>query len=138
MTLAEREAELIEIFEWIEDDTDRYIQIMDYGKKMPEFPESEKTESNEVKGCQSKVWLTYRYDNGKLYFQADSNTAITKGIVAILVFLWSDLSPKEISEASLDILEKIELRKHLTSQRNNGLTAMIQKMKGVASVVSND
>lgn len=138
MTLAEREAELIEIFEWIEDDTDRYVQIMDYGKKMPEFPESEKTESNEVKGCQSKVWLTYRYDNGKLYFQADSNTAITKGIVAILVFLWSDLSPKEISEASLDILEKIELRKHLTSQRNNGLTAMIQKMKGVASVVSND
>lgn len=138
MTLAEREAELIEIFEWIEDDTDRYIQIMDYGKKMPEFPESEKMESNEVKGCQSKVWLTYRYDNGKLYFQADSNTAITKGIVAILVFLWSDLSPKEISEASLDILEKIELRKHLTSQRNNGLTAMIQKMKGVASVVSND
>lgn len=138
MTLAEREAELIEIFEWIEDDTDRYIQIMDYGKKMPEFPESEKTESNEVKGCQSKVWLTYRYDNGKLYFQADSNTAITKGIVAILVFLWSDLSPKEISEASLDILEKIELRKHLTSQRNNGLTAMIQKIKGLAGAVSND
>jgi len=137
MNLVEREAELIEIFEWIEDDTDRYVQIMDYGKNLPQFPESNKTESNEVKGCQSKVWLTYKYENGKLYFQADSNTAITKGIVALLVYLWSDLSPKEVSEASLDILDKIELRKHLTSQRNNGLIAMVQKMKGVAGVVSN-
>ena len=135
MTLAEREAELIEIFEWIEDETDRYVQIMDYGKKMPEFLESERIESNEVKGCQSKVWLTYKFENGKLHFQAESNTAITKGIVALLVFLWSDLSPKEISEASLDILDKIELRKHLTSQRNNGLTAMMQKMKGVAGAM---
>lgn len=137
MTLAEREAELTEIFEWIEDETDRYVQIMDYGKKIPEFPESERIESNEVKGCQSKVWLTYKFENGKLHFQADSNTAITKGIVALLVFLWSDLSPKEISEASLDILDKIELRKHLTSQRNNGLTAMIQKMKMVAKLANN-
>jgi len=137
MNLVEREAELIEIFEWIEDDTDRYVQIMDYGKNLPQFPESNKTESNEVKGCQSKVWLTYKYENGKLYFQADSNTAITKGIVALLVYLWSDLSPKEVSEASLDILDKIELRKHLTSQRNNGLIAMVQKMKGVAGLVSN-
>lgn len=137
MNLAEREAELIEIFEWIEDETDRYVQIMDYGKKLSDFPESNKTESNEVKGCQSKVWLTYKHENGKLYFQADSNTAITKGIVAILVYLWSDLSPKEISEASLDILDKIELRKHLTSQRNNGLIAMVQKMKGIAGAMSN-
>jgi cysteine desulfuration protein SufE len=137
MILAEREAELIEIFEWIEDETDRYVQIMDYGKKMPEFPESERIESNEVKGCQSKVWLTYKFENGKLYFQADSNTAITKGIVALLVFLLSDLSPKEISEASLDILDKIELRKHLTSQRNNGLTAMVQKMKTLATSANN-
>lgn len=137
MTLAEREAELIEIFEWIEDETDRYVQIMDYGKKMPEFPESERIESNEVKGCQSKVWLTYKFENGKLYFQADSNTAITKGIVALLVFLLSDLSPKEISEVSLDILDKIELRKHLTSQRNNGLTAMVQKMKTLATSANN-
>jgi cysteine desulfuration protein SufE len=104
---------------------------------MPEFPESERIESNEVKGCQSKVWLTYKFENGKLYFQADSNTAITKGIVALLVFLLSDLSPKEISEASLDILDKIELRKHLTSQRNNGLTAMVQKMKTLATSANN-
>ena len=137
MNLAVREEELVEIFDWIEDETDRYVQIMDYGKKLPAFPEQERIEENEVKGCQSKVWLTYKFENGKLHFQADSNTAITKGIVALLVFLLSDLSPKEISEASLDILDKIELRKHLTSQRNNGLTAMVQKMKTLATSANN-
>ena len=111
MTLEEREAELIELFDWIEDDTDRYVQIMDYGKKLPRLQESDRVESNEVKGCQSKVWLAYTFKDGKLLFQADSNTAITKGIVALLVFLWSDLSPSEIKDASLDVLEKIELRK---------------------------
>lgn len=133
MTLAEREAELMEIFEWIEDETDRYVQIMEYGKKLPDFPESDRTEMNEVKGCQSKVWLTHKLVDGKLFFQADSNTAITKGIVAILVFLWSGLTPVEIANANLDILEKIELRKHLTSQRNNGLTAMIHKIRSLAT-----
>lgn len=132
MTLTQREAELIDVFEWIEDDTDRYVQIMDYGKKLPLFPEDKKTEENEVKGCQSKVWLTYSFENNQLFFYADSNTAITKGIVAVLVYLWSGLSPQEVINANLEILDKIELRKHLTSQRNNGLTAMIQKMKFIA------
>lgn len=132
MTLAEREQEIIELFEWIEDDTDRYVQIMDLGKELALFPEESKTEINEVKGCQSKVWLTHSIEKDKIYFQADSNTAITKGIVAILVRLWSGLSAKQISEANLDILETIELRKHLTSQRSNGLTAMILKMKEIA------
>lgn len=137
MTLAEREAELYELFDWIEDETDRYVQIMDYGKKLAEFSKEDKVVANEVKGCQSKVWLTYTYRDGKLYFYADSNTAITKGIVAILVYLWSGLTPKEIMDASLDILDKIELRKHLTSQRNNGLKAMIDKMKTVANTLNN-
>lgn len=133
-TLSEREEELIEIFEWIEDDTDRYVQIIDFGRKLSPFPDTSKIEQNEIKGCQSKVWMTHSIENGQIYFQADSNTSITKGIVAMLVYLWSGLSPKEIENASLDILEKIELRKHLTSQRSNGLTAMIQKMKQIGKV----
>ena len=133
-TLSEREEELIEIFEWIEDDTDRYVQIIDFGRKLNPFPDASKIEQNEIKGCQSKVWMTHSIENGQVYFQADSNTSITKGIVAMLVYLWSGLSPKEIENASLDILEKIELRKHLTSQRSNGLTAMIQKMKQIGKV----
>jgi len=132
--LAERENEIIEIFEWIDDDTDRYVQIMDLGKKLAPFPETDKIESHEVKGCQSKVWLTHRIENGKIYFEADSNTAITKGIVAILVYLWSDLSPVEVENADLEVLDKIKLRKYLTSQRSNGLTAMILKIKNLASL----
>lgn len=133
--LERRESDIIELFEWIEDDTDRYVQIMDLGKELADFPVEDQIEENEVKGCQSKVWLTYQFIENKILYQADSNTSITKGIAAILVKLWSGLTPEEITNANLDILEKIELRKHLTSQRSNGLTAMIQKMKAIALLV---
>lgn len=132
-SLLEREQELIELFEWIEDDTDRYVQIMDFGKNMPALDDRYKTEANEVKGCQSKVWLISRLEDGRVYFQADSNTSITKGIVAMLVFLWSDLSVDDFRKSNLEVLEKIQLRQHLSSQRSNGLTAMIHKMKAVVS-----
>lgn len=131
-TLAEREQELIELFDWIEDDSDRYVQIIELGRKLTAFPEEAKVESNEIKGCQSKVWMTHSTIDNHIHFQADSNTSITKGIVAMLVYLWSGLTPSELTAASLEILDKIELRKHLTSQRSNGLTAMIHKMKQVA------
>lgn len=131
--LKEREAELIEIFEWIEDDTDRYDQIIDLGKQLPPFRESMRTDENEVKGCQSKVWLSYEFIDGKLIFNADSNTVITKGIIAILLYLWNQMTPQEIIDSDTEIIEKIGLRQHLTSQRNNGLTAMILKIKAIAS-----
>ncbi len=131
--LKEREAELIEIFEWIEDDTDRYDQIIDLGKQLPPFRESMRTDENEVKGCQSKVWLSYEFIDGKLIFNADSNTVITKGIIAILLFLWNNMTPQEIIDSDTEIIEKIGLRQHLTSQRNNGLTAMILKIKAIAA-----
>lgn len=131
--LKEREAELIEIFEWIEDDTDRYDQIIDLGKQLPPFRESMRTDENEVKGCQSKVWLSYDFIDGKLIFNADSNTVITKGIIAILLYLWNDLTPQEIIDSDTEIIDKIGLRQHLTSQRNNGLTAMIMKIKAIAT-----
>jgi cysteine desulfuration protein SufE len=131
--LKEREAELIEIFEWIEDDTDRYDQIIDLGKKLPPYRESMRTDENEVKGCQSKVWLSYDFIDGKLIFNADSNTVITKGIIAILLYLWNDLTPQEIIDSDTEIIDKIGLRQHLTSQRNNGLTAMILKIKAIAA-----
>jgi cysteine desulfuration protein SufE len=131
--LKAREAELVEIFEWIEDDTDRYDQIIDMGKQLPPFRESKRTDENEVKGCQSKVWLSYEFEEGKLNFNADSNTVITKGIIAILLYLWNDMTPQEIMDSDTEIIEKIGLRQHLTSQRNNGLTAMILKIKAIAA-----
>ncbi len=131
--LKEREAELIEIFEWIEDDTDRYDQIIDLGKQLPPFRESMRIDENEVKGCQSKVWLSFEFIDGKLIFNADSNTVITKGIIAILLYLWNQMTPQEIIDSDTEIIEKIGLRQHLTSQRNNGLTAMILKIKAIAA-----
>lgn len=131
--LKAREAELVEIFEWIEDDTDRYDQIIDMGKQLPPYRESMRTDANEVKGCQSKVWLSYEFEEGKLKFNADSNTVITKGIIAILLYLWNDMTPQEIIDSDTEIIEKIGLRQHLTSQRNNGLTAMILKIKAIAA-----
>lgn len=131
--LKKREAELIEIFEWIDDDTDRYDQIIDLGKQLPPFRESMRIDENEVKGCQSKVWLSYEFIDGKLIFNADSNTVITKGIIAILLYLWNDMTPQEIIDSDTEIIEKIGLRQHLTSQRNNGLTAMILKIKAIAA-----
>ena len=131
--LKDREEEITALFEWIDDDMDRYTEIINFGKKLETFPEDMRLESNEVKGCQSKVWLTHSYQDNRIYFLADSNTTITKGIVAILVYLWSGLSPQEIDDASLEVLDRIELRQHLTSQRSNGLTAMIQRMKAIAN-----
>jgi cysteine desulfuration protein SufE len=133
MLLAEREQALLETFEWVEDPTERYELIIDIGKEMAPISEELKIEANEIKGCQSKVWLVHDYKDLKVNFYADSNTVITKGIVSILVKLWSGLSPIEIRNATIDILDTIELRSHLSSQRNNGLNAMIEKMKKIAS-----
>lgn len=132
--LDKRASELLEIFEWIDDEMERYEVLIDFGAHSlkNKIQESDKTEQNEVKGCQSKVWLNHTYENGNIKFYGDSNTVITKGIVAILIFLWSDLQPKQILDASTEIIDKIGLRKHLTQQRNNGLNAMIERMRLVA------
>ena len=129
--LDKRASELLEIFEWIDDEMERYEVLIDFGAHSlkNQIQEADKHELNEVKGCQSKVWLTHTFMDGKIAFYGDSNTVITKGIVAILIFLWSDLQPKQILEASTEIIDKIGLRKHLTQQRNNGLNAMIKQMK---------
>lgn len=127
------EAEIIELFSWIEEDMDRYEQIIDIGKSLPMMPEHLKTEENEVKGCQSKVWLHCTEDQGKLTFVADSNTVITKGIIALLLKVINQANKEAIASYDFGFIDKINLRAHLSSQRSNGLTAMIQKIKTIAS-----
>jgi cysteine desulfuration protein SufE len=126
------EAEIIELFSWIEEDMDRYEQIIEIGKSLPIMPEHLKTEENEVKGCQSKVWLHCTEDQGKLTFVADSNTVITKGIIALLLKVINQADKSEIASYDFGFIDKINLRAHLSSQRSNGLTAMIQKIKAIA------
>jgi cysteine desulfuration protein SufE len=130
--LSEIEKEIIETFELFDDPMDKYEHIIEIGNELPAMDEKFKTDDFIVKGCQSKVWLRAYKENGKIYYQADSNTVITKGIIALLVKVLSGNTPDVIVNHTLSFIDKIDLRGHLSSQRSNGLTAMIGKMKEYA------
>jgi cysteine desulfuration protein SufE len=130
--LSEIEKEIIETFELFDDPMDKYEHIIEIGNELPAMDEKFKTDDFIVKGCQSKVWLRAYKENGKIYYQADSNTVITKGIIALLVKVLSGNTPDVIVNHTLSFIDKIDLRGHLSSQRANGLTAMIGKMKEYA------
>ena len=103
--------------------------IMELGQKLPNMPEEEKTEDNIVKGCQSKVWLTAKLEDDKLFFSADSNTAITKGLVSLLTRIYNGQSPDDVLSAELYFMHKIGMERFIGTQRSNGFAAMIKQMK---------
>ena len=103
--------------------------VMELGETLEPLEEEKKTEENIVKGCQSKVWLDAQLQGDKIHFKADSNTAITKGLVSILVRILSGRSPKEIVDADLFFIDKVGLNRFIGTQRSNGLGAMIKQMK---------
>jgi len=109
--------------------TEKYEYIIDLGKSLPVINDTFKTSDNTIKGCQSKVWLYAEYINNKLIFTADSDAIITKGIVAILIRVFSNQSPKDIVDAKTDFIEKIGLKQHLSQTRANGLSSMIKQIK---------
>lgn len=135
MSLKERQAAIVSDFAIFDDKMDRYDYIIDLGKEMPALAEEYKTEDNIVKGCQSKVWLRAFREGDKIRYQADSNTVITKGLIALLVRVLDDATAQEIVDAELTFVEDIDLKGHLSSQRSNGFSAMIQKMKDYAKSV---
>lgn len=106
----------------------RYKHLIDFGKKMPAMSEEFKIEENLVKGCQSQVWLEAKLINDKIHFSADSDAAIVKGIVALLVYVYSDSTPDEILTTKPLFLEEVGLREHLSMSRANGLTAMVKQI----------
>ncbi len=128
-TIKEIEEEIISEFSLFDDPMDRYEYIIEIGKKMPDLAEQFKTEENVVKGCQSTVWLHSYVKDGNIFFEADSNTVITKGIIGLLVRVLSGHNADEIINAELNFIDAIGLRSHLSSQRSNGLNAMIKQMK---------
>lgn len=132
-TIAETEAEIIEEFSGFEDPMDRYEYLIDLGKELPELSEEFKQDGFLVKGCQSKVWIVPEKKEGRIFFRADSNTAITRGIVSLLLRVLSGRSPQEIQDAKLEFMETIQLRNHLSAQRSNGLSSMIALMKSYAA-----
>jgi len=128
-SIAEVERELIEDFELFDDWTEKYQYIIEIGQKLEAFPKEKKTEENKIKGCQSSVWVTSRMDNGKVIFNADSDSSIVKGLAALLLKVFSNQKPSDILDVDLKFIDEIGLSQHLAQTRANGLAAMIKQMK---------
>lgn len=122
--------EIIEEFSLLEGDLDMCVEyLIELGKKLPDLDEAFKTEDNIVKGCQSKVWLVASYQNQLVSFQADSNTMITKGLVSMLMRIFSGQSADDILNADLYFIQKIGMNRFIGTQRSNGFGAMTKQMK---------
>jgi cysteine desulfuration protein SufE len=129
MTIAELQNEIIDKFSMFEDWEERYQYMIDLGKTLPLIDEIYKTDDHIIKGCQSKVWVHAEMENDKVNFTADSDAIITKGIIAILIRVFSGQHPKDIIDADTDFIDKISLKEHLSPTRANGLVSMIKQLK---------
>ncbi|MHC5654302.1 SufE family protein [Stappia sp.] len=131
-------SEILDNFEFLEDWDDRYRYVIELGRMLPEFPESERTDANKVRGCASQVWLTKTLQNGNdsapiLVYQGDSDAHIVKGLVAIVLATYSGRTAAEIAETDIDeIFARIGLKEHLSPQRANGLKSMVERIRAEA------
>lgn len=127
------QSELIEEFAFFDDWMDRYQYIIDLGRRLPEFPEAEKTDANKIKGCQSQVWFLAEMKGDRLHFQAISDAAIVSGLIAILLRIYSDRKPQDILDTPADFVTALKLEQHLSPTRSNGLASMLNAIKAYAS-----
>ena len=132
MTLQEAENAVIEEFSIYDEWLDKYEYLIELGKNLSEYPQSAKTDDKLLKGCQSSVWLDYYVQDGKVFFQADSDAIITKGIISLLISIYSGRTPSEIASSDFSVVEKIGLKENLSPTRANGLVSMIAKIRQVA------
>lgn len=129
MTIAEIEEQIVEEFSMYEDWMDKYAYLIEIGNGLESMDEAHKTEDNLIKGCQSRVWFHAEMRDGKLYFTADSDAIITKGIAGLLIRVFSGQAPKDIVDANLDFIDKLGLTQHLSPTRSNGLLSMVKQIK---------
>jgi cysteine desulfuration protein SufE len=129
MTIKEIQNEIVDEFSMFDDWMQRYEYIIELGKALPLIEKKLKTEENIIKGCQSKVWLQGEEKEGKIVFTADSDAILTKGIIAILIRVFSNQKPAAILEANTDFIDEIGLKEHLSPTRANGLVSMIKQIK---------
>lgn len=129
MTIKDIQEEIIDEFAMFDDWMQRYEYMIELGKSLPLIDEQYKTDDNLIKGCQSKVWVHAELKDGKIVFTADSDAIITKGIVAILIRVFSNQHPKDIIEANTNFIDEIGLKEHLSPTRANGLVSMIKQIK---------
>ena len=129
MKIKEIQEEIVEEFSMFDDWMERYEYIIELGKNLPLIKEEFKTENNLIKGCQSKVWLQGEQKDDKIIFTADSDAILTKGIIAILIRVFSNQSAKDILDADMSFIDEIGLKDHLSPTRANGLVSMIKNIK---------
>lgn len=129
MSIEETEQEIVEEFEIFPEWMEKYEHIIEIGNAVPKIDEKYKDEAHEIKGCQSKVWLHSELKDGHIFYTADSDAIITKGLVGLVIRVFSGHTPEEIMKADISFIDKIGLHEHLSPTRSNGLTAMIKQIK---------
>jgi cysteine desulfuration protein SufE len=125
--------DVIEEFGLFENWMDRYQYLIDLGKRMPDFPQQDKTEQNKVSGCQSEVWFTAENRNGRMHYRAISDAAIVSGLIALLLRIYSDKPAKDIVSTPADFVEALQLQQHLSPTRSNGLASMMRAIRTLAA-----
>ena len=131
-TIQEIENEIVEEFSLFDSWDDKYEYIIDLGKKLEVLEDKHKLDENKVRGCQSTVWLVADHIDGKVYFKADSDAIIVKGLISMLIRVLTGHTPDEIIQASLGFIQQIGMTTHLAQTRSNGLVAMVKQMKNFA------
>ena len=131
-TLKEVENEVVETFSMYDEWLDKYEYLIELGKSLEPFPEEGKTEDKLIKGCQSRVWIDSKIEGGKIYFIADSDAIITKGIISLLISVYSGRTAEEIAADDFSFIGKIGLKENLSPTRANGLVSMIETIKRTA------
>ena len=132
-TLQEAEEEVVDEFSMFDDWLDKYEYLIELGKSLKDYPEADKTEDRLIQGCQSRVWLDYKVQNGRVWFNADSDAIITKGIISLLIKIYSGRTPEEIASSDFSVVDRIGLKENLSPTRANGLVSMIARIREIAS-----
>ena len=133
MSIQEVQEEIVNDFSAFEEWMDKYEYIIELGKSLPIIDSSEKIDSNLIKGCQSRVWVNTSFEDGKLFFTADSDAIITKGIISLSIKVYNGRTPSEILSSDLSFIDRIGLKENLTPTRTNGLLSMIEQIRTEAS-----
>lgn len=137
MRIEDIQQEIVDEFAIYDDWMDKYAYLIEIGNGMPSMEDQYKTEDNLIKGCQSQVWFHAELRDGKLYFDADSDAIITKGIAGLLIRVFSGQTPEDISKADLKFIDEIGLTQHLSPTRSNGLLSMVKQIKYYALAYAN-
>lgn len=131
-SLKEVQSQIVEDFSMFDEWLDKYEYLIELGKNLKPFPEEYKTEDRLIKGCQSRVWLDCKMEGGRLQFTADSDAIITKGIISLLIGVYSDRTPQEVNEDDFSFIDDLGLKENLSPTRANGLASMIATIKRTA------